>query len=100
LKRIILVVAETMPIRLICPIGYPRRIDVTALAPERDVATKKRVEKGKRDDKAVKIDRLLADKATFVANRQGITTAEYISELIRGQVEKDFSRMAKEGGHK
>jgi hypothetical protein len=76
---------------------------VTPIAPEREMPPKKKADKPKRDDKAVKIDRLLADKATFIANRKGVTTAEFISELIRSSVEKEFAKMAretKEGGTK
>lgn len=51
-----------------------------------------------RDDKAVKIDRTLADKASLVAARRGITMAEYLSELVRAQVERDFSETVKEMG--
>lgn len=58
---------------------------------------KKAPEKG-REDKAVKIDRTLADKAGLVASRRGITIAEYLSELIRGPVERDFAATVKEMG--
>jgi hypothetical protein len=74
-----------------------RRVDVALLAPGRTMA-KKRAEKGKRDDVAVKIDRTLGDKAKFVASRKGSTMAEYLSELLRGPVEKDFDRAVKEMG--
>ena len=60
------------------------------------MAPKKKASKPKRDDKAVKMDRLLADKATFIANRKGVTTAEFISELVRAQIEKEFAKMARE----
>lgn len=65
---------------------------------ERGMAAKKRAEKPKRDDAAVKIDRTLTDKAKFVASRKGVTMAEYLSELIRAPVERDFTKAIREMG--
>lgn len=65
---------------------------------ERNMAAKKRVEKGKRDDVAVKVDRTLVDKAKLVAARRGTTMAEYLSELIRTPVERDFTKTVREMG--
>ena len=59
---------------------------------ERVMARKKT--KGKempgRDEKAVKLDRTLADKASFVCNRRGLTMGEYLSEIVRARIERDF----------
>jgi predicted HicB family RNase H-like nuclease len=58
----------------------------------------KRKGKTKRDDRAVKIDRNVADKAQFIAQRRGISLAEYVTDLIRTAVEKDFAKALKELG--
>lgn len=71
---------------------------MTLLVMERDMAVKKRAEKGKRDDVAVKVDRSLVDKAKLVASRRKITMAEYLSDLIRTPVERDFSKTVREMG--
>jgi hypothetical protein len=55
-------------------------------------------EKGKRDDVAVKIDRTLADKAKLVASRRGLTLAEYLTELNRPAIERDFAKVIREMG--
>lgn len=51
-----------------------------------------------RDDVAVKIDRTVVDKAKLVASRKGVSLAEYVTELIRGPVEKGFSQAVREMG--
>lgn len=52
-----------------------------------------------RDDKAVKFDRTLADKASYVCARRHITLAEYLSEMCRSRIESDFRKeTAKTGG--
>jgi hypothetical protein len=52
-----------------------------------------------RDDKTVKFDRTLADKAGYVCARRGLTLAEYLSELCRSRIESDFRKeTAKTGG--
>lgn len=50
-----------------------------------------------RDDVTIKFDRALAAKAKFVAEMRGITAAEYLSELHRAEIDRDF---AAEGGIK
>lgn len=60
------------------------------------MARKAQSDKPKRDDVAVKVDRTLADKARLVASRRGLTLAEYLSELIRTPVEKDFAKVIRE----
>jgi hypothetical protein len=52
--------------------------------------------KSKRDDVAVKLERLIVDKARLVASRRGVTMVEYLSDLLRNQVEKDFARTLRE----
>jgi hypothetical protein len=46
--------------------------------------------KPKRDDKAVKIDRGVALKAKMIADTRKITVAEYLSDLLRPLVDRDF----------
>jgi hypothetical protein len=48
-----------------------------------------------RDDKTVKIDRAVADKAYHVAFRRGTTLAEYLTEILRGPVEKAYRQELK-----
>ena len=43
-----------------------------------------------RDDVAVKLDRKLVEKARQVADLRGISLAEYLSEIARDQVDRDF----------
>jgi len=50
----------------------------------------------KRDDKAVKIDRTTAVKAGFVASVRGVTLAEYLSELLRQPIDRDYQKAQKE----
>jgi hypothetical protein len=46
----------------------------------------------KRDEKAVKIDRKLADRAKVIADSLGITIGEYLSPLLRPHIDKDFPK--------
>ncbi len=65
------------------------------LVTERSMSARRRKsgpEKPGRDDKAVKVDRALADKAAYVAARRGLTLAEYLTEMIRKPVERDFAK--------
>jgi hypothetical protein len=43
-----------------------------------------------RNDVAVKLDKHVAKEAKLVATARGITLAEYLSELIRPLVHRDF----------
>jgi hypothetical protein len=61
---------------------------------EKDVAARKR--EVKRDDVAVKIDRTLADKASVVARQRRTTMAEYLSEILKAPVERDFAKAIRE----
>lgn len=53
-----------------------------------------------RDDKAVKFDRTLADKAAFVCSRRRIPMAEYLSEMCRVRIERDFQKETAGGDEK
>ncbi len=53
--------------------------------------------KTSRDDISVKMDRALAAKAQYLARLKGITLAEFITETLRGVVERDFTKASREG---
>lgn len=74
---------------------------MTVMALEREMAAKKQQEanpdaKPRRDDMAVKIERILAEKSKLVATRRGLTMAEYLSDILRKAVERDFSKEVRE----
>ncbi len=50
-----------------------------------------------RDDVAVKMDRAIVARARYVTDLRGITLAEYLSEAVRGVVDRDFERAVREG---
>jgi hypothetical protein len=56
------------------------------------------IDKSKRDDVAVKIDRTLAHKAKPIASRRGMTLAEYLSEANRPMIEREFAKVVREMG--
>jgi hypothetical protein len=56
----------------------------------------------RRDDQAVKIERAIAQQAKFIADRRDLTLGEYLSELLRADVrrdwEKEVKKMSEEAG--
>lgn len=62
------------------------------------VMAKKKSTGGEPPTKAVKIDRALAAKAQMIATDRGVTLADYISETLRGAVEKDWAKMVRRVG--
>ena len=44
----------------------------------------------KRRDAVVKLDIIIVGKAQMVAKARGTSLAEYLSEIIRGPVDRDF----------
>jgi hypothetical protein len=50
-----------------------------------------------RDDISVKMDRSVAAKAQYLARLKGMTLAEFISETVRGPVEREFAKATREG---
>ena len=44
-----------------------------------------------RDDISVKIDRSVAAKAMYLARLKGLTLAEYLTEKVRPDVEREFA---------
>jgi hypothetical protein len=67
---------------------------------ERPMGRKRSAGQPARDDIAVKFDRTLADKAKLVASRKGLTLAEYLTEMTRAAIERDFARVIKDMGAK
>ena len=60
---------------------------------ETTMAGKKKDEK--RDDKAVKIERHLATKAKVIAESKGVVMAEYLSDLLRPLISRDWPKALK-----
>ena len=48
-----------------------------------------------RDDMSVKMDRTIVARARFVAELRGITLAEYLTEVVRPIVARDFEQSSK-----
>jgi hypothetical protein len=48
-----------------------------------------------RDDVVVKIDKHVAAKARYVAATRDIPLAEYLTEMVRALVDRDFERATK-----
>lgn len=72
---------------------------ITAL--ERSTVAKKKVGRPKsgRVDATVKADAAIVAKARLVATANNISLTEYISEILRAPVERDFAKeMRKVGG--
>ncbi len=51
-----------------------------------------------RDDVVVKIDKQIAAKARYVAATRDMPLAEYLTELLRLPVDRDFERLTKGKG--
>jgi hypothetical protein len=49
----------------------------------------------KRRDAVVKLDVIIVGKAQMVAKARGTSLAEYLSEVIRGPVDRDFLKIMK-----
>jgi hypothetical protein len=54
--------------------------------------------RGDRDDVSVKLDRVVATRALFVAKSRGIPIAEYLTESVRATVDRDFDKASKDKG--
>jgi hypothetical protein len=48
-----------------------------------------------RKDGSVRIDRAVLGKIQWLAKDQGVTVSEYLTDLVRGPVEREFGRRAK-----
>jgi hypothetical protein len=51
-----------------------------------------------RDDVVIKADRALIAKAKYVAEMRGIPLAEYVTDVMKNQVERDFAKVVRENG--
>lgn len=49
-----------------------------------------------RNDTAVKIETSIVRKARTIADRRSITVAEYLSELLRDNVDRDYRQVVQE----
>lgn len=49
-----------------------------------------------RDDTSIKFDRRLARRAKMIAGARGISTAEYLSEMTRPMIDRDYVEMMRE----
>lgn len=56
------------------------------------------VPRKKRNDTAVKIESEIARQAKTMCSYRDITIAEYLSEILRGPVSRDFEKFRKELG--
>ncbi len=52
-------------------------------------------EKPKRDDKSLKAERALVERAQIIARTLGISLAEYVSNLMRPGIERDWPKALK-----
>jgi hypothetical protein len=59
------------------------------------MAKRGRPKEAERDDKTVKLDRAVVERAQIVAKRHRITLAEYLTELIRSPVDKAYREEVK-----
>lgn len=50
----------------------------------------------KRNDLAVKIDSSIVLKAKMIASKRSITMAEYLSELLRPHVDRDYAKLGEQ----
>jgi hypothetical protein len=44
---------------------------------------------------AVKMDRLLAGRARIIASEMGLDTAQYLSDIVRPQINRDWAKVVK-----
>jgi hypothetical protein len=59
---------------------------------ERPMGKVGRPKRSERDDVTVKIDRGIVSRAKMVASARNVPLAEYLSELIRSPVARDFAK--------
>ena len=49
-----------------------------------------------RQDVSIKFDKLLAGKALLIAKGRGISQAEYLTELCRAFIDRDYAKLMRE----
>jgi hypothetical protein len=59
---------------------------------ERPMGKAGRPKRSERDDVTVKIDRGIVSKAKMIASARNVPLAEYLSELLRPPVARDFAK--------
>ena len=52
--------------------------------------------RSKRNDLSVKIEASIQQKAKMIAGFRGIPIAEYLSDLLKGPVDRDYQKLVKE----
>jgi hypothetical protein len=60
------------------------------------MARKGRPKTSARIDVTVRLDRTIADKARQVAYARGIPIAEYLSEMLRGPIDRAYAQFVRE----
>jgi hypothetical protein len=55
-----------------------------------------RPKSSERQDVSIKFDRTLAGKARAIATGRGIPMAEYLSEMARPQIDRDYAKLLRE----
>jgi hypothetical protein len=49
-----------------------------------------------RDDVSIKFDRILAGKARLISQGRGISMTEYLSEMTRTFIDRDYAKLMRE----
>jgi hypothetical protein len=49
-----------------------------------------------RDDVSIKFDRILAGKARLISQGRGVSMAEYLSEMTRTFIDRDYAKLMRE----
>ncbi len=63
------------------------------------VMAKKRMGRPKtseRQDVSIKFDKTLASKARLITSGRGLSLAEYLSEMCRPQIDRDYAKLMRE----
>jgi hypothetical protein len=55
-----------------------------------------RPKSSERQDVSIKFDKILAAKARQVSLSRGVSMAEYLSELARSQIDRDYAKLLRE----
>jgi hypothetical protein len=74
---------------------------VDATAEQTMARGKGRPRQEKRHDVSVKLDSVIVSKAKMIASARGLTLAEFLSDLLRAPVDREFTKEMKrleEGG--
>ena len=52
--------------------------------------------KSDRRDASIKFDKLLADKSQMIAKAKGVSRAEYLSEMTRAAIDREYAKVMRE----